>query len=177
MEKNLNWQTLINFRPRTSCTDTEVRLIEKAVKVDLPEDYRDFLLRTGGGYCDDALAPCDEPTPFGEMNITEFLDARSLREMGLASFAPSQILIVGIGHVGICTGLSLSGADRGRVYAVDSEFRHNWKPERYSRLKSESVQNFYKLRESNALAAKQLGYENCYSIASSFDEFLAKLHS
>ncbi len=171
----MNWKRTVGFRARGTRDEIMAQRLEKKIGFSIPAAYRNFLLETGGGYVDDALAECDEPTPFGKLNLVEFSDIDGVVKLLGNRFAPRHFLIIGMGHMGIFTGLSVGGDDYGHLYAVDSEMRHSWPPERYKHLGSPTVQDYYKLKNAGELRLKTAGDENCYHVADSFESLLEKL--
>ncbi len=172
------WQTLLEFEPHGPESEESITQIENLVGVRLPEDYRSFLLTTGGGYVCDGLAECTVHAPFGGLNITEFSDAAEVLSLLDSNITPRNMICIGAGHFSRYTCISIAGLDHGQVYALDGEMRYFWTQETLAKMPHllPSIKEFFRLLESGELPDGPWGYENCYHVADSFDEFLSKLH-
>lgn len=175
----MRWKMKVEFKPHGTTAAESIQRIETAIGVELPESYRAFLATTGGGYVRDGLADCTIPTPFGAMNITEFASAQGISELLDSAIAPRNMICIGEGHFGMTTCLSIAGIDHGQIFALDTEMRYFWTPDQLAALPglAESIKHFFELRESDELPERPWGYENCYHVADSFDEFLSKLYT
>lgn len=172
------WEVDLEFEPHGATTEAEVSAVESQLGVRLPDVYRNFLLVTGGGYLRDGLAVCDEPTPFGKMNIVELYPIDGIERLLDSAITPRNMICIGGGHFGMTTCLSLVGLDHGRIFALDTEMRVYWnendliaRPHLH-----ESIKEFFRLRDREELPEKPWGYDNCYRVAESFGDFLGKLH-
>ena len=174
----MSWEVDLEFEPHGAPTEDEVRSVELQIGIRLPIAYRNFLLETGGGYLQDGIAECEEPTPFGEMNIGEFYPITGIDRLLDSSITPRNMICIGGGNFGMTTCLSLVGLDHGHVYALDTEMRIYWNESDLSTRPHlhESIVDFFRLRDCDELPGKSWGYDNCYRVAGSFEAFLAKLH-
>lgn len=176
----MNWKKNVSFQPHgPPQTDESIELLENAIGVRLPEDYRSYLQTDGGGYVDDAFASCTCPTPFGEMNITELHTVSEVTELLNSTVTPRNMVCIGYGHFGMTTCLSIAGLDHGQVFALDTEMRYYWDEDTLSRYPhlDDSIKEFFRQRDAGELPERPWGYENCYHVADNFEEFLAKLVS
>ena len=153
--------------------------IERAIGVALPRQLLSFLKDTnGGGYVDDLVAECAVPTPFGEANIVEIGNLKGILRLLDSDVAPRNMICVAHGHFGMTTCISVAGIDHGCVYALDTEMRYFWTTETLSKYPKldPAIKEFFRMRDSGQLPERPWGYENCYLIAESFDEYMSKLH-
>jgi hypothetical protein len=154
-----------------------VEELERLIGVPLPVDYRRFLIEVGAGYLKDALVRCTVPTPFGECNITRVHNVSEVVSLLDSDKAPRNMICVGFGHFGMTTCLSIAGLDHGQVFALDTMMKFFWTQDvidSYPHL-DPSILEFFRLRDADELPSRPWGYENCYHIADSFEEFLGKL--
>jgi hypothetical protein len=173
----------------TALTPASLKQIEKLeylIGVRLPPDYRSFLLEVGGCSLRDTLVECTVPTPFGEHVLTEFFSVDevigSLYSGGIAQsgrvLTPRNMISISYGHFGAITCLSIAGIDHGQVFSLDTEMRFFWDHETlnaYPHL-DPSVRGFFRLRDAHELPERPWGYENCYHVADSFEEFVSKMY-
>lgn len=169
----------LEFEPHGAIRISKLIVMEKKIGCQIPNEYRDFLLATGGGYVRDGIAACTVPTPFGEMNITEFSGIRGIMDMLDSQIVPPDMICIGLGHFGMLTGLAIAGSNRGSVYALDTEMRHLWTNEDLLKRPHlrQSIKDFFSLRDNNQLPVRPIGYEHCYLIAQDFAAFVATLRS
>lgn len=151
--------------------------LESLIGVPLPLDYRTFLLEVGGGYLPDLVAPCTVPTPFGRHIVTSLHSAGEVIGLLDSEKAPRNMICIGYGHFGMTTCLSIAGLDHGQVLSLDTEMRFFWDDETLDRFPAldPSIREFFRMRDAEELPWSPWGYENCYHLADSFDEFLEKL--
>jgi hypothetical protein len=73
--------------------------------------------------------------------------------------------------------LSIAGLDHGQVYSLDTEMRFFWDQDTLNDLPDldSSIKEFFRLRDADELPERPWGYENCYHLADSFTEFVAKM--
>lgn len=152
--------------------------LETQIGVQLPPDYRHFLTEIGGGYVKDALAPCTLPTPFGEHIMTVLHTVREVIDLLDSNVTPRNMLCIGYGHFGMTTCLSVAGLDHGQVYSLDTEMRFFWQDDTLNKLPhlDPTIREFFRLRDTDQLPSRPWGYENCYHLADSFNQYLEKLH-
>lgn len=151
--------------PPDTPPECDIRKIEEAIGVSLPQPYREFLANCGGWWRD-ISCPCQEPTPFGENHvITGFHDAAELHSLLTSMITPRNMVTIGYGHFAKYTCLSIAGVDHGAVYALDGEFRAFWGDdefhERFNAM-ADSIKAYLELRRSDSLPDKPAGYENLY---------------
>jgi hypothetical protein len=156
----------------------DVAELESAAGVQLPTAYRDFLLDIGGGHLSDGLAVCTGPTPFGEHIITVLHSAREVMGLLDSTVAPRNMLCIGYGHFGRTTCLSVAGLDHGQIYSLDTEMRFFWGEDTLRNLPhlDPTIKEFFRLRDADDLPERPWGYDNCYHVADSFEEFIGKLY-
>ncbi len=173
------WPSNLVFESHGGVNPDQLSDLELKIGVELPQDYRDFLLEMGGGYVDDLIAECVVPTPFGELNIVEFGDLNSIVRLLDSEITPRNMICIAHGHFGMTTCLSIAGLDHGSVYALDTEMRFFWDKAKLEKLPNldPSIVEFFRMRDNNALPNRPWGYENLYHVATSFDDLLSKLAS
>lgn len=152
--------------------------LERLIGVPLPSDYRGFLQEVGGGYVRDVLVPSTVPTPFGEHILTCLHNVREVIELLDSGKAPRNMICISYGHFGMTGCLSVAGLDHGQVYSLDTEMRFFWDKDTLGRLPDldASIKEFFRHRDADELPERPWGYENCYHLADSFTEFVAKMH-
>jgi len=152
--------------------------------LNLPPDYRDFLVHYGG-VVGDAACPFQEPTPHGhDTLIDKFYGFTSpnrhdnvLDQTELIDGAPD---VIGIGGnvMGEMFWLKCCGWDAGHVYMHDGDSRSAWPDElfykRFPNLSPE-IQHYLVLRRQGNLPKKRKGYEHVYRLAESFGDFIDRL--
>lgn len=176
----MSWKKSLKFKPFGVPDSTLVPDLESQIGVPLPADYRQFLLKTGGGYLRDGLAECTVHTPFGKSTIAEFHAIEDVIRLLHSTVTPRNMICIGYGNFGMTTCLSIAGLDHGQVFALDTEMRfYNWDAEVLARMPhlDESIKEFFRLRDSNELPERPWGYENCYHVADTFKQFLGKLQA
>ncbi|HBE70125.1 MAG TPA: SMI1/KNR4 family protein [Planctomycetaceae bacterium] len=170
------WPSHLKLEPNVPFDPLDIGKIERAIGVRLPAQFLAFLEETkGGGYVEDLLAECAEPTPFGKSNIVEVGGLKGIIRLLDSDITPRNMICIGHGQT---TCISVAGIDHGCVYALDTEMRYFWTKEtleKYPKL-DPSIKNFFRMRENDELPERPWGYENCYLIAESFDKYLNKLH-
>lgn len=174
----MDWKVKVKYEPHGSpAEESEVAELETQIGVSLPAAYRKFLLTDGGGYLLDGLVECSMPTPFGRHIITELHDCQSVINLLDSSVTPRNMICIGYGHFGRTTCLSIAGLDHGQVYSLDTEMRFYWTGETIAEFPSlaPSIREFFRMRDEDELPERPWGYENCYHIANSFEQFLGNL--
>jgi len=158
---------------------------ESRFTVALPSDYREFLVQHGGVI---GIATCEfqEPTPCGNSTCVDgFFGFRReddrridvVRATELIDGSPDVVAIAD-NLMGAMFWLKCSGKDRGCVYMHDPEGRFAWPDELfYERFPNldPTIECYLRLRKRGELPAKPKGYEHVYRLATSFDEFIARL--
>ena len=129
----MNINPALHFEPRGIPAVERVIALEAQLGVKIPEQYRSFLLTTGGGYIRNGIVDCVWPTPFGECNITEFADVDGIERSLDSEIVPRNMICIGGGHFGMTATLSIAGIDHGCVYALDAEHRFYWTADVLSR--------------------------------------------
>lgn len=153
-----------------------VERLESRIGVLIPSDFCDFLTSIGPGYLD-AWAPCNDPTPFGDHGITSIHSVPEIEELLDSVIVPRNMICIGTGDFEAITCLSICGLDRGAVYSFDGEmnfFKDIDGPQQFY-ANSPLAKEFYRMRDADELPQRPWGYENCYLVADSFTEFLAKI--
>lgn len=163
------------FYIKTEGPDSEesIASLEALIGVRLPAEYRDHLLQHGGGFLEDKVMECIEPTPFGSHNITHIADVKSILRTLYIEIIPQNMICIGSGHLGIWTCLSVAGIDHGCIYSFDTEMRIFWDQQKiaaYPHLDPE-IKRFFTQRDAGMLPSRPWGYDNCYKICDGFAEF------
>ncbi len=167
----------IGFKPNRPIPSVErIEHIESLIGVSLPDDYREFLLSTGGGELR-AWVECSQPTPFGDHGLNCLFSVDEIIELLDSTVVPRNMISIGYGDFGATTCLSIAGLDHGHVYSLDTEMRYYWDRERLAQWTAldVTVAEFFRLRDEGRLVPKPWGYENCYHVADSFAEFVGRL--
>jgi hypothetical protein len=166
----------LNYRSDGPESPAEVERLERLAGVPLPGDYREFLLTFGGGYLD-AYSPCDGLTPIGECSITRMHSATEVIDLLDSAVAPRNMICISYGHDGQTGCLSVAGLDHGQIFALDTKMRFYWGAETLAKLPDLDpfIREFFRLRDADQLPERPWGYENCYPMAGSFTDFLARL--
>ncbi len=133
-DQSMPWPSNLVFESHGGVNPDQLSDLELKIGVELPQDYRDFLLEMGGGYVDDLIAECVVPTPFGELNIVEFGDLNSIVRLLDSEITPRNMICIAHGHFGMTTCLSIAGLDHGSVYALDTEMRFFWDKAKLEKL-------------------------------------------
>jgi SMI1 / KNR4 family (SUKH-1) len=155
----------------------EVDRLERLIGVPLPSDYRQFLLTCGGGSLD-ASSPCEGLTPFGDTcSVTQIHSATEVIDLLDSAVTPRNFICVSFGHAGQTGCLSIAGLDHGQVFALDTQMRFYWDAETLGRMPhlAPSIQEFFRLRDADKRPERPCGYDNCYAMAESFADFVARL--
>lgn len=162
-----------DFGPESPASISE---LERLIGVPLPAEYCEFLLSIGGGYLD-AWADCTVPTPFGEHCATVLHSLSETIDLLGSPVTPRNMICIGSGHFGATTCLSIAGIDQGQVFSLDTEMRFNWDETENTRFASfdPSVREFFHMRDADELPRRPWGYDHCYHVANSFNEFIAKI--
>lgn len=164
----------IEFETAGVETESAVSYLETKIGVAVPNAFRRHLLRHGGGYMADCIAPCKVPTPFGEHTICEIAGTELIMSELDSDIIPRNMVLCGIGNLGKWTCISIAGLDHGKIYAFDSEMRFYWTQEEINArpFLDPSIIEFFRLRDNNELPDRPWGYENCYEVADDFDGFI-----
>ncbi len=167
----------IHCQPPEERAKRNIRRIEVAIGVSLPESYRLFLAKCGGWW-GDICCPCDEPNPLGDSHVnSEFHVADEVYGLLDSTITPRNMITIGTGNFAKYTCLSVAGIDRGAVYVLDGELRAFRSDKelllRYPGM-PDSIRNYLKLRRSQSLPQKPAGYDNIYLLATTFDEYLSR---
>jgi hypothetical protein len=151
--------------------------LEVLIGVQLPSDYRQFLVTIGGGHLD-GWADCTVPTPFGAHGITTVHTVAQVIDLLDSAVTPRNLICIGYGDFGATTCLSIAGIDHGQVFSLDTEMRFSWGDAELSRFPNLDpvIREFFRMRDADELASRPWGYDHCYHVANSFREFIAKIH-
>ena len=168
-------------------SEKRVAAYEAQFNLHLPADYRDFLVRFGG-IKGESVCAFEEPTPYGpQACIEDFygfmpadrrsLDVRWTTEM-IDRFP--DVVAIAQGGMGTMIWLKCTGGDIGSVYMHDVEQRALWPDKMFHdqfEALSPDIIKYLDLRRRGKLPSKPQGYENVYSIATSFSQFIDKLQA
>jgi len=155
----------------------EVERLEQLAGTTLPGDYREFLLTFGGGYLD-AFSPCKGLTPIGDScSVTRLHSCAEVIQLLDSRVTPRNMICISYGHDGQTGCLSIAGLDHGLVFALDTKMRFYWDAEALAKMPhlDPSIREFFRLRDADELPERPWGYDNCYPMADSFADFLARL--
>jgi hypothetical protein len=165
-------------------SEAMVHAFESRFSLDLPNDYREFLLHHGGKF-GDARCAFSEPTPCGPATrINAFYGFTSsgrrdnvVDRTGLIEGAP-DVIAIGGNQLGAMFWLKCTGKDAGHVYMHDGDGRSAWSDamfyEWFPNL-SPDIEQYLKLRKQGILPKKPKGYEHLYRLAESFGELIDRL--
>lgn len=188
-----NWKALMDSLDRKPIpsrrrpTEKRVRAFEKHIGVELPADYRSFLLEHGGVWVN-ALAPIKEPTPCGQQATIEsfygFIAGKPKStdlkwQCDLAEGAPVAIPIAG-GAFGsqiflFTSDQKLMGIKAGATCFWDCDNRSAWSDEMFHESFENlgpEIKHYLDLRRKGKLPEKPGGLEDFYRIADTFTVFL-----
>lgn len=161
-----------------------VREYEKRIGLNLPRDYRDFLVHHGG-VVGTANCAFQEPTPCGTATcIDNFFGFTQgdrhdnvVQATELIDGAP-DVVAIGDNLMGAMFWLKCSGRDVGHVYMHDHEGRSAWPDKMFSEWFPNlhpSIKEYLDLRRRGELPKKPKGFEHVYRLAKSFGEFVEHL--
>lgn len=165
-----------------------VRGFEERFSLNLPSDYRSFLVGCGGFWAGDgAVCPCQEPTPCGNSACIEYfygftLPTRSDNVMDETERIDGYPDVIAIGDnvMGNMFWLKCTGSDAGHVYLFDNQGRFAWPDEMFFQMFPNlhpEIRKYLELRQKGKLPKKAKGYEHVYRLATSFSEFFNRLES
>lgn len=167
-------------------SDALVREYETRFALNLPSDYREFLVHHGG-VVGSANCTFQEPTPCGTGTcIDSFYGfTRGIRHDDVARAtelidgAP-DVVAIGENLMGAMFWLKCSGRDRGHVYMHDHEGRFAWADEMFYEWfpnLGPEIKEYLAVRKREGLPEKPKGYEHVYRIAKCFGEFVEGLET
>jgi len=168
-------------------TEARVKEFERHIGVEVPPDYRTFLIEFGGAWVN-AVVPIAEPTPCGEKAVIECFygfmpKGRNSDDLhwqcDLAEGAPIAIPIARgafASQVFLFTSdQKRLGAERGSVYFWDGENRSAWPDELFHQSfenLAPEIGRYLELRRNGLLLLKPPGLADFYRIAPTFTSFL-----
>jgi hypothetical protein len=163
-----------------------VRTFEGRFSLQLPADYRDFLVHHGGEM-GSASCPFQEPTPLGSAApIDRFYGFTSsdrtdnvLSATKLIDGAP-DVIAIGGNLMGGMLWLKCTGRDASYVYLHDPEGRFAWTDSMFHEMfpqLGDEIRQYLELRKKGQLPQKPKGYEHVYQLAKSFTEFVDRLEA
>jgi hypothetical protein len=169
-----------------SPSETLVREYEKLFSLQLPADYRNFLVQHGGIWVSGGVeCPFLEPTPCGTgAYIDAFFGFTAPNRSDNVSKQTKHIdgypdvVAIGDNLMGQMFWLKCLGRDTGHVYMYDHESRSAWPDEMFSQMfqnLAPSIREYLELRKLGMLPKKPKGYEHIYLVAKSFGEFIDSL--
>jgi hypothetical protein len=160
-------------------SETLVRQFEERFDLDLPADFRSFLVHHGGKR-GDAVCPMLEPTPFGDSTVITgfygFHKDEIVKRTDLIEGAP-EIIALGDECLGRMFWLFCTEPDLGYVYVRDHYGRSSWSDEEFLRWPhlAPEIHHYLALRREGRLPEKEEGFEDVYLVARSFTEFIDSL--
>lgn len=171
---------------RLPASEELVREFEERFSLNLPSDYRSFLVRYGGYWAGDgAVCPCQEATPCGNSAFIDHfygftLPTRHDNVMDKTEWIDGYPDVVAIGDnlMGNMFWLKCTGSDAGHVYLFDNQGRFAWPDEMFFQMfpnLDPEIGDYLELRRKKKLPKKTKGYEHIYRLAPSFSEFVNRL--
>lgn len=158
-----------------------VEAYEQRFNLNLPDDYREFLVHHGG-IIGTGVCPFQEPTPCGSTTIIDrFYGFTSPERVDNVVSATELIdgwpTVVAIGDnlLGAMFWLICAGAKAGQVVMHDREGRSAWSDEMFRHMYpnlAQEIKDYLAARKKGRLPAKPKGYEHVYRLAPSFTEFI-----
>jgi hypothetical protein len=153
-----------------------VREFERRFSLDLPADFRSFLVRHGGVQ-GDAVCPVIEPTPFGTSTIITgfygFHEDEIGRTTDLIEGAP-DIIALGSECLGRMFWLFCAEPYVGHVFVRDHYGRSSWSDEDFFKWPhlAPEIHHYLELRREGKLPKKPEGFEDVYFVARGFTDFI-----
>jgi hypothetical protein len=156
-----------------------VKEFEQRFSLNLPADFRAFLVRHGGvrGLAD---CPMVEPTPFGATTCIEgfygFNNNEIARVTDLIEGTP-EIIALGDEPLGRMFWLFCAEPYFGHVFVRDHYGRSAWSDEDFFKWPDldPEIRHYLDLRREGKLPKKPNGFEDVYLVARSFTEFMEHL--
>jgi hypothetical protein len=166
-------------RGHRPASEALVRGFEQRFGLDLPADFRAFLLHHGGAK-GLAVCPMLEPTPFGTSACIDafygFEGDEIADKTDLIEGAP-EIIALGSEPLGRMFWLVCAEPDRGQVLVRDHYRRSSWSDEDFFKWPhlAPEIRHYLDLRRQGKLPSKPEGHEDVYLVARSFTEFIDRL--
>jgi hypothetical protein len=156
-----------------------VRSFERRFSLNLPFDFRSFLVRHGG-VRGTAVCPIIEPTPFGTSTCIDGFFGFEKDEIAdttdLIEGAP-EIIALGSEPLGRMFWLFCGEPYVGHVFVRDHYGRSSWSDEdffKWPHLVPE-IHHYLELRREGKLPQKPQGFEDVYLVARSFTALIESL--
>ena len=156
-----------------------VRAFERRFGLNLPADFRSFLVRHGGAL-GTATCPMIEPTPFGTSTILTrfygFHEDEIAETTDLIEGAP-EIIALGSEGLGRMFWLFCAKPYFGHVFVRDHYGRASWSDEEFLKWPhlAPEIRHYLDLRREGKLPKKPEGFEDVYLVAQSFTGFVDSL--
>jgi hypothetical protein len=156
-----------------------VRAFERRFRLNLPADFRSFLI-CHGGVQGTAVCPMIEPTPFGTSTIITGFYGFHDDEIGdttdLIEGAP-EIIALGDECLGRMFWLFCAEPYVGHVFVRDHYGRSSWPDEEFFKWPhlAPEIRHYLDLRREGKLPRKPEGFEDVYLVARSFTDFIESL--
>ncbi len=156
-----------------------VRNFERRFKLNLPADFRSFLV-LHGGVNGTAICPMIEPTPFGTSTIITAFYGFHEDEIGdtteMIEGAP-DIIALGSEGLGRMFWLFCAEPYIGHVFVRDHYGRSSWSDEEFFKWPdlAPEIRHYLDLRREGKLPEKPEGFEDVYLVARSFTDFIDSL--
>jgi len=156
-----------------------VRAFERRFGLNLPADFRSFLVRHGG-VNGTAISPMIEPTPFGTSTIiTEFYGFHGSEIGGTTELIEGAPEIIALGSEGLGRMFWLFCDEPyvGHVFVRDHYGRSSWSDEDFFKWPhlAPEIRHYLDLRREGKLPKKPEGFEDVYLVARSFTDFIDSL--
>ncbi len=152
---------------------------EQRFELELPKDFRTFLVKLGGVR---GIAACEmlEPTPFGTSVCIDCFYGFQDDEIGdsteLIEGAP-DVIALGNEPLGRMFFLFLAEPYAGHVFVRDHYGRSSWTDEQFFQWPNlaPEIHLYLDLRREGTLPEKPAGFEDVYLVATSFTDFVQRL--
>lgn len=160
-------------------SEAQMRKFERRFDLNLPADYRSFLVRFGG-VCGTAVCLMVEPTPFGTSTIIEqffgFQDDEIAEATDLIEGSP-EFIALGSEPLGRMFWLCCAEPYVSHVFLHDHYGRSSWSDEDFFKWPhlAPEIHHYLGLRREGRLPKKPQGFENVYLVARSFTGFIESL--
>lgn len=154
-----------------------VRKFEARFGLDLPADFRAFLVRHGG-VAGTAVCPmAEQPTPFGNSAAICWFYGFHNDQIGDATDSiegAPDIIALGDNPLGRMFWLFCAEPYVGHVFLHDHQGRSGWSDEDFLKWPhlAPEIRHYLDLRREGRLPAKPEGFEDIYLVARSFTDFL-----
>jgi hypothetical protein len=147
--------------------------VEARLGVALPSDYKRYLDARDDFFLDCSRSvEAEEPTPFGDAVIDEFVPPNKIEVID------EKLVLVAQNSFGYPTYMSVHPSDYGYIYYYDFQQRtlqpDEWFYRQFPNL-DPGIKEYLEMRSNGLLPEKPSGNESLYRLARSFSDFVAKM--